>query len=73
VKCPECVEAGLESKVYSNGSTNTLLGWRPYYDEQGTYHIHDPNRTIDGWYCSNKHYWGEVRKKSCPNCDWTNQ
>lgn len=56
-KCPVCQFQGLKSIVYQGGCTATLLGWQPYYDEEGRYHSEDPNTTTCGYRCSNGHHF----------------
>ncbi len=68
MKCPECVGSNQRSKVYSRGSTSTLMGGgAPFYDEDGEYHAHDPNKITDGWQCSNGHSFAETRTRPCPS------
>jgi hypothetical protein len=56
MKCPECVENGQTSKLYTNGNSSTLLGWTsPYYDEDGQYHSHNPNTVTSYYSCSKGH------------------
>jgi len=69
MKCPGCQLSGDTSKVYINGTTKTLMGWRPYYDEDGNYHSHDPNRATTGYSCSNGHEWSITSTPSCPNTE----
>lgn len=72
MKCPECVKDGVTSKVYDNGSVSHLLGWRPFHDEDGEYHAHDPNDLRTDYSCSNGHRFGMQWTKRCPNakCDY---
>lgn len=65
--CPECKKENVKSKVYSGGGSSTLLGWETYYDEDGYFHIHDPNWKTTGYTCSNGHRWAMRSKKECPN------
>lgn len=43
MKCPECASANQKSIVYPGYGMSTCMGFTPYYDEDGKYHIHDPN------------------------------
>jgi len=70
VKCPECVKNGLRSKVWPGAGTVTLMGWRTYYDEEGLFHVHDPNKYVMKYSCSNGHKWKESTLKPCINCDY---
>ena len=69
VICPQCKEAGLKSEVYPGAGRTTLMGWQPYYDEEGKYHSHDPNTTTIHFQCSNGHSWIEKKHNSCW-CGW---
>lgn len=70
MKCPVCQEKGLKSNVYPGGGQSTLMGFTPYYDEEGNYHIHDPNTITFSYSCSLGHKWKEVSKKECPSCEY---
>ena len=73
MKCPECVEQGLKSKVFGGTGYVTCLAYKPYYDEDGVFHSHDPNQHTQRMSCSNGHGWTETSQMSCPNCDWGKQ
>ncbi len=60
MKCKECVEAGLRSKIAITGSRQTMAGWQPYYDEDGKLHSHNPNKITSGYKCTNGHSWEET-------------
>lgn len=72
LKCPECVESDQRSKVYSRGVFSTATGWSPFYDEDGAYHQHNPNKTTAVYSCSNGHEFSRVAPHPCPNpkCDF---
>lgn len=72
MRCPECVEQGLRSRVYGGNDGVTLLGFNPYYDEDGNYHSHDPNKYSTSYHCSNGHRWQVSRVSLCPavDCDY---
>lgn len=59
MRCPECVEAGLRSKVYVGSSATTLMSVLTYYDEEGRLVVDDPNTTTTQYSCSNGHRWAE--------------
>lgn len=63
--CPKCKEEGRKSTITSCGCTSTLMGWSPYYDEEGNYHSHDPNGLREQAYCSNKHKLDIRRLRPC--------
>lgn len=68
MKCEECVAEGERSTVTSLGGMSTLMGFRPYYDEDGNYHVHDPNTTTSGYRCSRGHQFVESTLSPCPTC-----
>ena len=68
MKCQKCVEGGKTSKVFPMGARKTLLGYKPFYDEHGVYHIHDRNIITSLYRCSNEHMWEVKSKKECPGC-----
>jgi hypothetical protein len=73
MKCQKCVDAGLRSKVYApNGGVSTSMAFATYYDEDGFYHMHDPNIHTETWSCSNSHRWSRSWQVGCPalNCEW---
>jgi hypothetical protein len=70
MKCPICKEKDLKSKVYSKGSSTTLMGYSSYYDEEGVYHNHDPNTHTSYYNCSEGHEWIEKYKSKCSSCDY---
>ncbi len=67
--CQKCKEEGKESRVQSSGAMSTLLASFPYYDEQGRYHSHNPNRVSNSYSCSNGHKFTITGRDKCPNPD----
>ena len=75
MKCPKCEELGLKSKVFSKGSSSTLMGYPSYHDEEGVYHHHDRNKVNTVYICSEGHTFYTTQKGTpCPsypeNCDF---
>lgn len=70
--CPECAKEGQTSRVYSHGGMVTCMGHRPYYDEVGVYHNHDPNWRSSSYECSRGHNWVTKTRAKCPapGCDY---
>jgi hypothetical protein len=68
VLCPQCQEARQVSQVYDAGSSQTAIGHRPYWDEQGRRHVHNPNRIRWSFRCTNGHSWTEDERFECPTC-----
>jgi hypothetical protein len=68
--CPKCKELGQKSHVYEEGGFKTLMGHQPYYNEDGVYHNHDPNRVKESFSCSEGHRIFVKRKDPCPSCNY---
>lgn len=69
MKCRKCVNEGLKSILHSGECTTTLMGFSPYWDEDGNEHVHNPNRTTQSYSCSNGHRYIELSNRPCPTCD----
>lgn len=65
MKCPTCVAEGKKSRVEIGRTSRTCLGHSPFYDEDGKYHNHDPNRSTTQYHCSNGHAWQDVSYTEC--------
>lgn len=66
--CPNCGEPAAER----GPSSRTMMSVSRGYDDDGEYHVHDPNVTKTNLTCEKGHSW--VKKKpsrSCParGCD----
>ncbi len=70
--CPKCSGEDKKSRITCGQVSVTLMGSAPYYDEEGEYHDHDPNRRTAHFACSGGHEWVECSKQACPNpkCDY---
>jgi hypothetical protein len=70
--CPECKKEGLKSTIMLGGGSSTLMGYNPYFDEEGVYHKHNPNSFCCSWMCSNKHTGTTSIGNPCPapNCNY---
>lgn len=72
--CKECKAAGQKSSVYEPaGWFSTAMGYERYYDEDGKYHVHDPNHSTGTYTCSKGHKWHVTRQKQCPSCEYGHQ
>lgn len=69
VICPLCRKAELKSRVYALPRTSFCMAWEPYYDEEGRFHMHDPNISVEPYRCSLGHRFN-VRCQGCGSCDW---
>lgn len=72
MKCPECQSQDMVSVVRRLGPRiSTLMMVDTYWDEDGKMHIHDPNRTVDWFRCSNGHEWSkQVNRCPAKDCEW---
>lgn len=68
MKCPTCVAEGELSEVEDRGGARTLMGFFPFFDDQGRRHSHDPNTTSHDYRCSRGHSWKEEEQTPCPVC-----
>jgi len=68
--CPGCVEEGLKSTVSHETRAHYLMAWRPYWDEEGDYHVHDPNSHASWFRCSNGHVWPIPNLCPAEDCDF---
>lgn len=64
-RCPTCRAENRKSKVYPGACSSTLLGFTPFYDEEGRYHYHNPNTSNCSFQCSNGHQWNESEVAKC--------
>jgi len=71
VICQDCMVAGQTSIVRSNQLMTMQKGqYDHYYDEQGNYHRHNPDITIESFTCSKGHSWKERWSVKCSSCDF---
>lgn len=55
VRCRECIDTGVRSRLYEGFSKTTLMAVRRYYNEDGQYVVDDPNTRTTHYSCSNGH------------------
>ncbi len=55
MRCPICEKRDRRSRVYVVSTMTTLMGYQPYYDENGVFHNDDPNHVLTEYECSNQH------------------
>lgn len=67
--CEECKKEGKISRVFDEGSSSTLLNFKRYWDENGVYHVHDPNKITTSYRCSNGHTFVIKMLSQCPAKD----
>lgn len=68
ISCPEC-DAEIVDKGHGR---RTLMGTTSGYDENDTYHNHDPNWSTSILTCENGHKIKRSTQQSCPanGCDF---
>lgn len=67
MKCPTCVET---SDVYPGQSIKTRVRPREL-TINGVRHIHDQNKRVTEYKCSNGHQWSVMlRRQACLQCSW---
>ena len=72
MKCPACVDEGKRSIIRTDGPGSlTAMFGDYYYDEDGNYHVHDPNITTTRLVCSRGHRLVHTSATACPvdNCE----
>lgn len=59
MKCPKCVEDGMNSRVYIGETFATAMVSSRYYDEDGNLITRDPNYRETRYSCSRNHGFKE--------------
>jgi len=72
MKCPQCLKNEQTSLCFVGNfvKTTAMGGGLLYWDEAGTYHNHDPNRSTGSYHCSRGHRWTIMTRHACPGCDF---
>lgn len=70
MKCPVCEQQGKKSTLRGGGSFTTCMCGETYWDEDGKYHNHDPNRISTGYHCSNGHEFSVSSRSPCQSCEY---
>ena len=66
--CPVCDTQGLISKfVLDPGGFNTVEASQVFYDEDDHLHVHNPNRPIVWWHCTQNHTGIIQYGNDCPS------
>lgn len=74
MKCIVCKKLGEKSEFWPTGfGATTLIAYRPFYDEDGKFHSHDPNKTGSYYNCSNGHKYSKSFYDKCPQGDYPKQ
>jgi hypothetical protein len=66
--CETCKSLGLNSTISVGPIFTTLMASYSFYDENGEYHHHDPNKIITSLRCSNGHSFETSKTTPCPTC-----
>lgn len=70
-RCPVCIKAKQESKVYPGMGFSTAAYCQPFYDEKGRYHSHECNSSTYEYSCSRDHRWRVIAgRAACPHGDF---
>lgn len=71
-RCPKCERLGLPAvKVEVDlVVTETDRRWRPFYDEAGNYHAHNPNRTTTWFKCTREGWLWQLNEIAPCWCGW---
>ena len=68
-RCPYC-PADREPTTSSSYVYYSDVGYGPYV-VGGVTHLHDANRRMQHWVCSNGHAWNtDLPYPKCPGCSW---
>lgn len=70
MKCPECETRNKTSIVYTRSSSRTELGFTASVPGSGGPHLHDPNKLVETFECSNGHRFKRESCIACPKCDF---
>lgn len=70
MKCPVCIKEGERSTVSGGGGFVTSMPIHAFWDEDGKYHVHNPNERNWGYSCSRGHRWVEGGTPLCPQGDY---
>lgn len=65
VICEQCKTYGQKSTVRNEGGSCTSMGIDRFYDEEGAYHVHDPNVMRMSYRCSRGHHWEQRVEAAC--------
>ena len=65
MKCPFCIKENKKSFLQNLSGFTTLMCDDSFYDEDGKYHYHDPNKRSNKYSCSNGHQFVLGEYKEC--------
>lgn len=67
MNCPKC----NTSKVEFQSEVSWLIPWEPHYDENGSFHEHNPNKHFMDFKCEQGHVFEATYFPTCA-CGWQN-
>lgn len=73
MRCPTCEYAGTVHTVRAPSPTWTdRQPAEEFWDEQDSYHVHDPSMKVGAFFCSGGHDWKLSHIGICPTvgCEW---
>lgn len=70
MRCPECEAEGTYSVVYDGPRWVTAMCVERYWDEDGRYHLHNPNTVAVSYECSQGHRWTAKDPAGVCWCGW---
>jgi len=64
--CVLCRNENKKSRVYvMDVQYDSKEAQDRFFDEDGKWHVHDPNPTNTTYHCTNNHEWTEVKYAKC--------
>ena len=63
--CKLCQAEGRTSRIDVRGGPTTAMTSSYFYDEEGRYHAHDPNKQTIVFACTNGHTWVDATEDKC--------
>ncbi len=70
MNCPECELRSKQSIVYTRSSSRTDLGFTASAPGASGPHLHDPNKLVESFECSNGHRFKRESRMGCPKCEY---
>ena len=70
MNCPECEARNKKCTVYIRSNSRTDLGFTASAPGPGGPHLHDPNKLVESFECSNGHRFKRESRVACPKCEY---
>lgn len=69
--CQRCEADGVPYQTRPGPMTMTAMArLDTYWDKDGQYHKHDPNKRTSEYHCSNGHVWHVIAMFPCRSCEY---